>query len=155
MNSGKLKIDLTGNLYNADGTFRPLTANHGNMNGYLANFRNTYMEAERSYFEHILTIENIAERFLNLLDKDTDTLFDYALKIQEQIETGSLGTEEEKRAMEKMSPAAREKKYMQLLEWAEGIMCLCLAAAKDKVRVEELIKIENVEDEMPLVRGRR
>ena len=79
------KINLDGIMYNEDGTFKPLTASHGNISYELAYLRNTYMEVEKDYFEHLLTDENIRNYFISLIDKDSETLFAYATQIQTQL----------------------------------------------------------------------
>jgi len=134
------RVNLDGIMYNEDGTFKPLTASHGNISGELAHLRNTYMEAERDYFEHLLAIESIRNQFLELVDEHADNLFDRAIKIQEQLEYGNLETNEEKTAMQSMSKEAREAYHMEKLARAEGLMCLLFAAARDKALILELVR---------------
>ena len=149
----KGRVDLTNILYNEDGTFKPLTDYHGNVSFDLANLRNKYMEAEREYFEHLLSFENIYQRFLKAVDMNSDDLFAYAMRIKDKLETGTLETPDEMAEMAKMSPEQREKYHMMMLEIAEGEMCLYLAAAKDKIKIQELVKIMD-EEILPRTRGR-
>lgn len=128
-------------MYDENGSFIPQTGSHGNMSEKLAHLRNTYMEAEREYFECLLSDKSVRDEFLTLLEIHADNLFDYALTIQEQLEYGNLESEEEKSKMKSMSSEQRDAYHMQKLERAEGMMCLLFAAAKDKVRVLELIKL--------------
>ncbi len=132
------RVDLEGILYNQDGTFKPVTGNHGNVSEKLAHLRNTYMESEREYFEYLLAIDSIRIEFESLLNEHANNLFECAMQIQEKLETGELETSEEKARMETMSPEEREAFHMQKLERAEGLMCLLYAAAKDKVKILEL-----------------
>ncbi len=132
------KVDLEGFMYEEDGSFKPLTASHGNINGSLAHLRNTYMEAERNYFEELLSRDKVRETFFQYIDCDSDVLFDEAMKIQERLETGQLETVEELEKMRMMGSEERDNFHMQKLENAEGLMCLLLAATRDKVLVKEL-----------------
>lgn len=132
------RVDLEGFMYEEDGSFKPLTASHGNVDGSLAHLRNTYMEAERNYFERLLSRDKVRDAFLQYIDCDSDVLFDEAMKIQERIETGQLETREELENMRMMHPEERDSFHMQKLENAEGLMCLLLAATRDKVLVKEL-----------------
>lgn len=134
------RVNLEGIFYNEDGTFKPLTDNHGNTNGQLAELRNTYMESEREYFEYLLMVKEIRNVFLGYLDYDSDTLFRYAIKWQEKIEYGMLETEEDLKKMESMTPEQRDNFHMSRLERAEGVMCLLFAAARDKAKILELVK---------------
>jgi hypothetical protein len=136
MNEGR--VDLEGILYDEDGSFMPMGSNHGNISGELADLRNTYMEAEREYFERLLADSYIREYFEECMDKPADELFDRAMAIQDRLETGELETAEEKQAMRTMTPEEADALHMNRLERAEGIMCLLFAAAKDKVRILEL-----------------
>ena len=134
------KVNLEGIFYNEDGTFIPQTDNHGNIDGELAYLRNTYMESEKKYFEHLLTIDSIRKRFFECFDKDSNALLIQAKKIQEQLEIGNVETKEELEQMKLMTPEELDKFHMYKLECAEGLMCLLFAAARDKVRILELVK---------------
>ncbi len=133
------KINLEGVLYNKDGSFRPLTSSHGNINGDLANLRNTYMEAERDYFEYILADKDVRDRFIRLLDKSSDTILACAIDVQNELEYGNLETEEEKIKMQAMTPEEKEAFHMKKLEMAEAYLCLLFAAARDKVKIKKLV----------------
>ena len=132
------KTNLESGFYNADGTFNPLTASHGNIDGSLAHYRDTYMQAERDYFGQLLARDEVRDRFVQYIDYDSDMLFSAAAKIQEQLETGQLETMEELQQMQSMQPEQREAFHMRKLENAEGLMCLLLAATRDKVLIKEL-----------------
>ena len=139
-----MKIDLTGILYNEDGTFKPMTASHGNISGELANLRNTYLEAERDYFEHLLVDNDFRIFFKKMIDEyDSEALFNIAMGYMEKLESGEIETEEEKQLMKSMSPELRDSFHMYKLENIEGLICLLLAAARDKVRIHELIHTPN------------
>lgn len=140
MNSEGNKVNLEGIMYNEDGTFKPLTASHGNVDGELAHLRNTYMEAEREYFEHLLAIESIRNEFIGYIDYDSYILLETAVQIQDRLESGRLETLEDLEKMKSMSPEERDYYHMHKLESAEGMMCLLLAAARDKTKILELIK---------------
>jgi hypothetical protein len=62
-----------------------------------------------------------------------------AMEIQFKLETGSLETKDELEKMQGMNPSERDLFHMKKLERAEGIMSLLYAAAKDKVKLNELI----------------
>jgi len=132
------KTNLESNFYNADGTFKPLTASHGNIDGSLAHYRDTYMQAERDYFGQLLARDEVRDRLVQYVDYDSDMLFSAATKIQEQLETGQLETMEDLQQMQSMQPEQREAFHMRKLENAEGLMCLLLAATRDKVLIKEL-----------------
>lgn len=128
-------------MYNNDGTFKPLTANYGNVNGELANLRNTYMESEREYFEKLLEDEGILNYFVGISENfNGEILIKEAMKIQEKLETGNLETQEELTLMQQMNPNERETFHLKKLEKAEGIMCILFAAARDKVKILELVQ---------------
>lgn len=139
MNEEK-KVDLEGIMYNEDQTFKPLTSTHGNVNGDLASLRNVYMEAERDYFEQLLVIDRIRERFLDYVELDSESLFRAAIDIQNKIEEGTLESKEDIERMKSMSPGVRDEYHMSLLEQAEGLMCLLFAATRDKVELLDLVK---------------
>lgn len=148
------KINLEGIMYNSDGTFKPITANDGNINGNIAHLRNTYMESERNYFERLLAIEEIREEFLLCLGYTNDLLYKRAVKIQQDIEYGNLETQEELEKMKLMTPEKRDEYHMRKLERAEGMMCLLLAAIRDKVKILELVKTYTNDDEKSHGRSR-
>ena len=62
MKNMEKRVDLEGVLYNEDGSFKPFTDAWGNVNGEISVARNTYMEAERAYFEQLLVIDNLYEK---------------------------------------------------------------------------------------------
>ena len=146
------KVNLEGIFYNEDGTFIPQTDNHGNIDRELAYLRNTYMESEKKYFEHLLTIDSIRKRFFECFDKDSNTLLIQAKNIQEQLEIGNVETKEELEQMKLMTPEELDKFHMYKLECEEGLMCLLFAAARDKVKILELIK--TYEEENSISRAR-
>lgn len=133
-------VDLEGVLYNEDGKFMPFADAWGNINGKVALTRNTYMEAEREYFEQLLVIDNLYEKFEELLNYDNNKLYEIAMLIQSKLENGDLETNEEKEQMKLMTPEERDSYHMQKLIEAEGMMCLLLAAIRDKVKILELVK---------------
>lgn len=139
MNEGN-RYDLEGIMYNEDGSFKPLTASYGNVSGKLAHYRNTYMEAERDYFEQLLAVESIRDKFSEFMNYSSDELFEEAMRTQMLLETGNLETQEELEQMKSMTPEEREAFHMKKLEHAEGLMCLCYAAARDKALILELVK---------------
>ena len=136
---GNKDISLDGIMYNEDGSFIPLTGNNGNIDGELSDLRNTYLESEKKYFEHLLSDPDIFVQFKSLLDESADALFDYAVKFQQSLENGELETPEDLAKMANMSPEERDQFHMNKLIKAEGFMCLLFAAARDKVRIKELI----------------
>lgn len=139
MNEGD-RINLEGIMYNEDGSFKPLTASYGNTSGELAHYRNTYMEAEREYFEQLLSVESIREEFSKYMDCGSYALLDEAMRIQTMLEYGNLETLEEIEEMQTMTPEERDRFHMRKLERAEGLMCLYFAAARDKALILELVK---------------
>ena len=139
-------------MYNADGTFRPFVGDHGNINGEIAEYRNTYMEAEKEYFSQLLVNENVRDYLKELLyNGNPEVMFEEATKIQSRLEFGNLETEQEKQQMQQMTPEEREQFHFAKLEYAEGIMCLLFAAIRDKALVlnqvlwweERFSRIEN------------
>lgn len=72
------------------------------------------------------------------MDYDSDMLFDEAMKIQEKLETGQLESTQELEKMRSMTPEERDEFHMEKLENVEGLMCLLLAATRDKVLIKEL-----------------
>lgn len=137
MNENK---NIEGMMYNSDGSFKPLTGNEGNTSGELAHLRNTYMESEKAYFGYLLSDKNMYMEFVRLINEPSESLLQCAMMLQEKLEYGNLETEEEKKAMQSMSPQEREKYHMRKLEKAEGMMCLLFAAARDKAKVLELVR---------------
>ena len=133
-------VNLDGVMYNEDGTFKPLQGSHGNIYEGVAHLRNTYMESEREYFEYLLSIESLRNEFLKYLDCNSDELFNTAMRIQEKIEYGMLESPQELEQMKLMSPEEKDNYHIRKLESAEGLMCLLLAAIRDKVKILELLK---------------
>ena len=132
----KNKVNLDGLMYDEQGNFVPLVGRHGNISGDLARLRNTYMEAEKSYFEELLSDSKIREEFLKLTELESEDLFNLALEIQYKLETGTLETKEELAKMQNMDSTSRDAYHMARLEKAEGMMALLYAAAKDKVKLK-------------------
>ena len=141
MNENNKRVDLTGILYDEKGEFIPQTASHGNVNGDLAYLRNTYMEAEREYFETLLAIPEIREKFMEYLDCSSDYLFAEATRIQDKLENGELETKEDIERMKSMSSEEKDLYHLKRLEYAEGLMCLLFAAARDKVFILTLVHV--------------
>lgn len=132
----KTNTNLNNIMYDENGSFIPFVGHHGNINGEIADYRNTYMEAERDYFSALLKDESIRNYIFDLLTNyDPEGIFEEALRIQEKLETGSLETEEEKTAMLSMTPEEREAFHLNKLSRAEGIMCLLFGAVRDKALV--------------------
>ena len=125
-------------FYYQDGTFKPLGDNWGNTNPDVAHLRDTYMEAEKQYFVALLSQEKNRSHFEKILSFSDEELFYEAEKLRERLENGDLETEQDKEAMANMTPEERDKYHMQLLEWAEGNLCLMLAAIRDKEYILEL-----------------
>ena len=134
------EFSLNGILYNENNEFIPLTSKNGNINGDLSHLRNTYLEAEKKYFEKLLEDEEIRNRFYSFIHYDSEKLFQYAMEIQYKLETGFLETKEELEKMKSLSPEQRDALHNKNLESAEGLMCLLFAAARDKVNILELVK---------------
>lgn len=139
MNEGN-RYALEGIMYNEDGSFKPLTASYGNTSGELAHLRNTYMEAEREYFEQLLSVESIRDEFSKYMNCGSYALLDEAIKLQTMLEYGNLETLEELEQMKSMTPEERDNFHTQKLEHAEGLMCLYFAAARDKALILELVR---------------
>lgn len=146
MHEDEKGINLEGVFYDKEGNFTPLTDNHGNVRGDLAHLRDTYMKSEREYFEYLLSIEEVRNTFLSYLQFNSDELFQYAIEWQEKLETGLLEDEHDLKRMEYMTPEEKDAFHMRKLEEAEGMMCLLLAAARDKAKILELVKIYDNED---------
>lgn len=128
-------------FYNEDGTFRPLTSRDGNIDGGLSHLRNTYMESEREYFKFLLSKEEIRNAFKEFIMKyNSEELFKEAISIQNKIETGLLETKEDLEKMKTMTPEEKDNYHMMLLAQSEGMMCLLLAATRDKVKMLHLVK---------------
>lgn len=128
-------------MYNEDGSFRPLQGISGNVSDELADFRNIYMEAEKEYFETLLSDEKLRDYFESLIDEHGEELIKTAKKLHSMIEFGELESKEEVEMMKQSTPSEREKYHMHKLEEAEGLMCLLLAAARDKVKIKTLIMV--------------
>ncbi len=133
--------------YDETGEYVPYTSSHGNINGDLAYLRDVYMVAEKDYFIKLLENNKIREYFISLIYQPADALFNAAIKLQDRLENGELETEAEKAEMAKMSSEEAEKLHMKNLEDAEGEICLLLAAARDKAKLLELVKIPHYEKE--------
>ena len=145
------KLNLTGIMYDEDGNFIPLTSNDGNINGKLAHLRNTYMEAEKYYFECLLSVDSIRKKFTYYLKCDSEQLLKYAAKLQYRLEYGLIENAEELEMMKTMTPQQRDEFHMKKLEETEGILCLLYAAARDKTKILELVRVYSDE---PYTRSR-
>lgn len=135
------KVNLDGIMYDEQGNFVPLVGRHGNISGELAHLRNTYMEAEKSYFEELLSDSKIREEFSKLVELESEDLFNLAMEIQSKLEFGTLETPEDLAKMQNMDSVSRDAYHMARLERAEGMMALLYAAAKDKVKLKQKIKL--------------
>ena len=148
MNKSGKRVNLEGILYNEDGIFKPLTDNHGNIDGRVAMLRDTYMQLERDNFETSLVDSKYRNAFIKALQNDSsDDLFEQAMEIMDQLESGELESEEEKRLMKYMSMEAADEFHMEKLEEAEKAACLFLAATKDKVKKDLIKRFTNPKEE--------
>lgn len=135
-------------FYSEDGTFHPLTDKiQGNTNGELAHARNTFMEAERERFLELLKDKKTLDRFLDLLTLDSESLLLEAQKLQDKLEYGEIETREEQEMMKSMTPEERDQFHMDNLTRVEGLIILLSAAARDKVKMLELIKTMDLSEE--------
>ncbi len=138
MNETEIKND---SFYDEDGTFRPLTSSDGNIDGELSRLRNTYMESEREYFEFLLSKKDIRDLFQEyVMNYNNEELFKHAISIQNKIETGMVETKEDLEKMKNMPPEEKDKYHMKLLARSEGMMCLLLAATRDRSKMLRLVK---------------
>lgn len=130
-------------IYDGD-LFIPFLSNTGNINNKISEYRNIYMSAEKDYFQELLADNKIRNALYKLLltAKPLD-LFKSAIILQEKIECGELESNAEKLLMSKMSPEQREKYHLSRLEKVEGILCLILAAIKDKGLILDEINYYN------------
>jgi hypothetical protein len=126
-------------MYYEDGRFKPLTASYGNISGDIEHYRNTYMEAEKEYFTALLDKPNIREEFSKYVGCSTDELFETAMDYQRRLEYGELETKEQLLLMKYMTPEERDDFHMRNLEMAEQMLCLLLAAIRDKALILELV----------------
>ena len=133
----KNSINLEGIFYEK-GHFKPLNSSDGNIDGEIAKLREIYMDAERDYFEYLLSSKKVFEKFELLLDESTGFLCNYALYLQSLIESGCLETEDELISIQSLSIEEREKYHLVKLEQAEALLCLVLAAIKDKAKIKEI-----------------
>jgi hypothetical protein len=141
MNENKKTTLLDDIMYNYDGTFRPFVGHHGNINGEIAYYRDTYMEAEKEYFSQLLADEKVRKYVAELLYSGSyDDIFDEAIQIQERLESGNLESEQEIIQMKSMTPEEREQYHFKKLVYAEGIMCLLFASIRDKALVLDEVK---------------
>ena len=113
-------------FYDEKGKFIPIGDEWGNINPKISDLRNKYMEAEREYFLSLLENEKLYSHFLEILEYSDDELFREAEKLRNKLENGELESDEDKEKMAKMTPEERDQ------EWAEGNLCLLLAAIRDK-----------------------
>lgn len=133
-------MKLDGIFYDSEGNYMPLNSNHGNTDENLSILRNSYMEAEKEYFEELLSDDEIKETFLKIVENfdNPESLFREAMKLQNQIENGMVESQKDFEKMKNMTEREREEYHIRKLERLEGTMCLLFAAAKDKVSIEEL-----------------
>ena len=108
----KKEFNLNGIFYNENNEFIPLTARNGNTNGNLSHLRNTYLEAEKSYFEKILEDEEIRNSFYSFINYDSEKLFKYAMEIQYNLETGAIETKEQLEQMKLLTPEQRDMEHI-------------------------------------------
>ncbi len=120
------------NEFYEDGKFKPLSSSHGNISAEVAHLRNTYLEAEEDYFKMLYTCNK--KLFDDLLTYPSDLLYEEAKKHIDAIEYGEV---EEKD-----------------LENEEGMIAFCLAAIRDRVRILELVKTMDIEEEENMSFGR-
>ena len=130
---------IADSFYTENGSFIPLTDFSGNSKDDLSLLRNTYMEAERNYFKALLNIPNVMAKFSALQLLDSDELFEKAMYYQQLLESGNIETEEEKKEMAKMTLEERNEYHIGKLEEIEGIICLLLAATRDRVYIFDLV----------------
>ncbi len=135
MEKNERRLNLEGIMYDREGRFIPRNSNHGIISEDLANLRDTYMEAEREYFECLLANERLYEKFVILLEKDSEELFKMAMRLQEELETGELESAKDKEKMSRMTFETADKYHMKKLEETEALICLLLAAAADKAKI--------------------
>ena len=140
--------NLENSFYDENGSFRPLTANHGNISGDLAHLRDTYMESEREYFIALLSNPDIYNAFMDYAQHDSYDLFETAMTLQERLENGLLESVEEQEKMKQMTPEERDSFHMKRLEQTEGLLCLLYAAAKDKAKILELTRYFETKESM-------
>lgn len=124
------KMNLKGIFYDENGSFMPLTTNEGNDNEKKAHMRNTYMESEKDFFEEIFGNEKYYNKIINLLNEPVDKLFRRAAILQNELENGNLKMELDP---EEIKGKTKEEIYLTMLEKAEIEICLCYAAARDKI----------------------
>lgn len=142
----KEDTNYTDIFYNEEGSFSPILRTDGNMEEDIAHIRNIYMEAERDYFNLLLSDEEIRQMFNEeLLNSPNDVLFDKAITYQRRLECGELETNEEIAMMNEMSPEERDDYHMKVLARAEGIMCLLFAAIRDRARIRTLCRVIKAE----------
>ena len=135
-------------FYDEEGKFQPLTDTaHGNTNGELAHVRNTFMDTERERFLELLQDNKVLERFIDLLTLDSESLLEEAQKLQEELEYGEIETREEQERMKSMTLEERDQFHMDNLTRVEGLIILLSAAARDKVKILELIKTMDADEE--------
>ena len=141
--------------FNEDGTFIPYGANQGNVSGEIARYRDIFLTAEKDYVVKLLEDENIQSYFQdNLVNADSEALFEEFKKIESQLEFGELETPEERKQMENMSPEERDDFHSRKLSVAEGKMVLLMAAIRDKELIKELVLINNQSEEKENGRSR-
>ena len=146
--------DYTSTFYNENGSFKPLTGENGNVDGDLAYLRNTYMEAEKEYFLQLLKDPVMLGILLDISKLNSDEIFRMACDLRDKLEFGQLETREELEEMASMSPKERDKFHMKKLEQAEAKLCILFAAARDKVKLLELVKTPEYEEEKEEEQGR-
>ena len=135
--------------YNEEGLFKSLTSSHGNIDGELSHFRNTFLEVEREYFKALLSDKDIRNMFQELASSyNNEQLFETAMEIYNNIEMGTIETKEDLEKMKSLTPAEKDSYHLRVLEKNEGMMTLLLAATTDKVKLLELVKtIESEKNE--------
>ena len=140
MNEHLLMDDFNKLFFDENGNFIPLEAEDGNSLEELANFRNVFLESEREYFLQLLSNKRIRYIFDKFLSMDSESLLRYSIEMSERVENGELESREELMKMKQMSPEEREKYHFHKLLIAEVVIILAAATARDKVKMEELVK---------------
>ena len=136
-------------FYDENGNFIPLNDhNNGNMSEEIATLRDTYMQAEREYFEELLSDDGLYAYFLELKNSNVDDLIKKITELHDKLETGELATEKDKELMERMNPEERDNYYNHLLEHTEAILCLTLASVRDLIMVKTKVKKEEKEERL-------
>ena len=141
--------------FDEEGNFVPIGRSSGNVDGNTAHLRDTFLESEREYARALLSDPEIINFFrTKITDYSPSHLIEQAVEIQNQLESGQLETEEERKTMEKWQPEERDEFHMEKLEQAEKELILLFAAISDKVILKELkLHIHIDPEKIPQGRG--